>query len=108
MTAAKLPDWAEEWAPGVTCCGEPAVRVQAYNGTWHTACSLSGWGVEHCPDRAAGSAATPPQAGHTWPRPTTPRAEYAPDGRCTCGGHRGDGSDHGIFYCGGAPLEAAP
>lgn len=47
---AVIPEWADEWASGVTCCGGPAVRIQAWNGTWHTACSVSGWGIEKCPD----------------------------------------------------------
>jgi hypothetical protein len=46
--SAPLPDWADAWAPGVTCCGDPAVRCQAAGYPAVTVCAVSGWTVEKC------------------------------------------------------------
>lgn len=43
-----LPEWADEWAPGVTSCGKRAVRCWATAGGDVTACAVTGWGIEKC------------------------------------------------------------
>ncbi len=42
------PDWADDWAPGITCCGAPAVRCQAGGYPSVVVCSVSGWAIDKC------------------------------------------------------------
>lgn len=50
---APLPYWADEWAPGITCCGKPAVRCQSACHPTVTVCSVTGWGIDVCAERTA-------------------------------------------------------